>query len=178
MLLTVDLHEHLVQMPAPSAGFQTLDPPFSDLRSKHRTEPMPPKSNGLVAHVDAAFVEQIFHIAQRQRETDVQHYRQADDLTARFEIAKWIRFCHPTRLQSRPARLKLICSDSAVVRASVRACITRGRRNSLKRASNAWPGIPPDRRHRLRSRNCVRNLRRSRKSLPTSPWKTVCSKKA
>lgn len=63
MSLTVDLHEHLVQMPAPPAGFQTLDPPFLDLRSKHRTEPMSPKSNDLVAHVDAALVEQIFHIA-------------------------------------------------------------------------------------------------------------------
>ena len=60
MSLTVDLHEHLVQMPTPMAGFQTLDPPFSDLRSKQWTEPMPPKSNGLVAHVDAAFVQQIF----------------------------------------------------------------------------------------------------------------------
>lgn len=80
---------------------------------------MPPKSNGLVAHVDAAFVQQIFHIAQRQRETNIQHNRQADYLMARFKITKWIRFGHPARLRNCPARLKLICSDSAVRRASL-----------------------------------------------------------
>lgn len=55
----------------------------------------------------------------------------------------------------------------AAGKASARVCITRGRRNSSKRASNAWPGMPPARRPRLRSRNCARNRLRSRRSLPT-----------
>ena len=112
MLLTVDLDEHLVKMPAPSAGFHTLDPSLSDLGRKHRAEPVPPVSHRFMADIDAAFMQQVFDISKGQRETDVQHYRQADNLTARFEVAKWVRIRHPVRLRNRPARLKLICSDS------------------------------------------------------------------
>jgi transposase-like protein len=39
---------------------------------------------------------------------------------------------------------------------SARACTTRGRRNSSRRASSGWPGIRPVRRPRPRSRSCVR----------------------
>ena len=113
MLLTVDLDEHLVQMPPPSAGFHTLDPSLSDLGRKHRAEPVPPKSHSLMTDIDAAFVQQILDISKGQRETDVHHHRQADNLTARFEVAKWVRFGHPVRLRNHPARLKIICSDSA-----------------------------------------------------------------
>ncbi len=56
-------------------------------------------------------MQQIFHVAQRQREPDIEHHRQANDFGTGFEVAKWIRFCHPTRLQNRPARLKLVLSD-------------------------------------------------------------------
>jgi hypothetical protein len=101
-----------MRLPVASAVV-SCNPPFSDLGREHRTEPMPPKSHSFVAHIDAAFMKQVFHIAERQRKSHVQHHSQADYLTARFEIAKWIRFGHPTRLRNRPARLKLICSDSA-----------------------------------------------------------------
>jgi hypothetical protein len=37
------------------------------------------------------------------------------ELTARFEIAKWIRFGHPARLRKRLARLKPVSFDSAVM---------------------------------------------------------------
>ena len=94
MLLTVDLDEHLVQMPPPSAGLHALNPSLSDLGSEHRAEPVPPVSHRFMADIDAAFVQQILDISKGQRETDVQLYRQADYLTARFEIAKWIRFGH------------------------------------------------------------------------------------
>ena len=30
--------------------------------------------------IDAAFVQQTFNVAQREREADVQHHREADDL--------------------------------------------------------------------------------------------------
>ena len=66
-----------------------------------------------MTNIDAAFVEQIFHVAKGQRETDVQHNRQADDLTARFKIAKWISFAHIQTLQIPTARLKLVFSDNA-----------------------------------------------------------------
>ena len=59
-------------------------------------------------------LQQILDVRQRKREAGLQHNRQADYLAARFEIAKWIRFAHPTRLRNRPARLKPSFSDGAV----------------------------------------------------------------
>ena len=111
--LAVDFHEHLIQMPAPLAGFHARNPPLSDLGREHRTEPMPPKSHSFMAHINPALMQQIFHIAERQRKPHEHHNRQADDLSARFEIAKWIRFGHIQRLRNRPAGLKPVCSDSA-----------------------------------------------------------------
>ena len=90
MPLAVDLHEHLIKIPAPAAGLHSSNTPFSDLRRKHWAEPMPPESHSLMADIDAALVQQILEIAKGQRETDGQHRRQADNFAARFEIAKWI----------------------------------------------------------------------------------------
>ena len=42
----------------------------------------------------------------------MQHHRQADDLRARFKAPEWGAFCHTARLRNRPARLKLVLSDS------------------------------------------------------------------
>jgi hypothetical protein len=112
MPLAVDFYEHLIQMPAPATGFHARNPPFSDLGHEQRTEPMPPLSHGCMTNIDAALVQKIFHIAERQRATDIQHHSQADYLTARFEIAKWVRFAHIQKLRNHPARLKQICSDS------------------------------------------------------------------
>ena len=47
-----------------------------------------------MANIDAALVQQILDIPKGQRETSVEHHRQADNLAARFEVAKWIRFGH------------------------------------------------------------------------------------
>ncbi len=104
--LTVDLREDLVQLSAPLARFHASNMSFPDLRGKHWTEPMPSKAHSLMTDIDAALVQQIFDIAKGQRKPDVHHNRQADNLSARFEIAKWIRFGHPARLRNRPARLK------------------------------------------------------------------------
>ena len=67
-----------------------------------------------MADIDAAFVQQILDIAKGQRETNVEHHRQADNLSARLEIAEWIRFGHRKMLKIRRARLKAVSSDSAV----------------------------------------------------------------
>ncbi len=53
-----------------------------------------------MAHVDASLVQQIFDIPKRERKSDVQHHRKADDLGIGFEVAKWIGFCHPTKLRT------------------------------------------------------------------------------
>ena len=111
---TVDLHEHLIQMPAPAAGFHTLDPALSYLGSEHRAEPMPPVSHRFMTDINATFMQHVFDISKGQRETNVHHNRQADDLAARFEITKWIRFGHVWKVRNRPARLKLVLSDSAL----------------------------------------------------------------
>ncbi len=113
MPLPVDLHKHLVQMPAPPAGLHAGNSAFSYLGSDHRAKPMPPVSHRFMADIDAAFVQQILDISKGQRETDVHHNRQSDNLTTRFEVPKWVRFGHPVRLRNRPARLKRFCSDTA-----------------------------------------------------------------
>lgn len=99
----------------PLARFQTLDHLLPDLRSEHWSELEPPKSEGLVAHVDASFMKQVFHVAQRKRETNVVHYRQADNLSTRLEVAKGGALGHAPTLRDRPARLKTASSDSTRV---------------------------------------------------------------
>jgi len=44
------------------------------------TETLPPKANGFVTDLNAAFVQQIFDIPKRQREPDIKHPEHADDL--------------------------------------------------------------------------------------------------
>jgi len=113
VLLAVDLHENLVQMPPPAARLQGLDPPLLDLGREHRTETKPPISDRFVANVDAALVEQILNVPKREWEPDVQHHRQANDLRARLEVLEGGMFCHLARLRNRPPRLKPSSSDRA-----------------------------------------------------------------
>ena len=39
-----------------------------------------------MTYINAPFMKKVFHITERKRKTDVQHYCQTDDLGARFEI--------------------------------------------------------------------------------------------
>ncbi len=82
------------------------DPLAPDLSSEHRAKPLPPLTNGLVADLDTTLVEEVLDVSKRQREPDVEHHRQADDLRARLELVKRGAFGHPARLATRPARLK------------------------------------------------------------------------
>ena len=112
--LTVDLHEHLVQVPLPVRVCAHLADPFlADLCGKQRAKSVPPKSNRFVADIDAAFVQQILDIAERKGKANVHHDRQANDLRARLEVAKGAAFCHPATLSARPAHLNKFSSDSA-----------------------------------------------------------------
>ncbi len=74
---------------------------------------MPPKSDRLVADVDASLVQKILNIAQRQRKTNVEHYRQANDLGASLKVAKWRTICHGGTLDQHPDRHKPVSFDSA-----------------------------------------------------------------
>ena len=101
----VDLHENLVQMPAPLARFHAFVPAFADLGGEHWAEAMPPISHRFVVDIDVTLMEQVFHIAQRQRETDAEHNCQADSPAVRFEKAEWLSLFHGGKLRNRPARL-------------------------------------------------------------------------
>src|SRR6056297_1346059 len=113
VLFAIDLHEHLVQTPAPPAGAHALDPPLSDLGGEDRTEPMPPEPDGLVADVDAALMEQVLDIPQREREANVEHHRQADDLLARLEVLEGAGFAHTGTLTNPLPCLKRTSFDRA-----------------------------------------------------------------
>ncbi len=54
---------------------------------------MPPVPNRFIAHIDTAFMQEVFYISQRKRKPHIQHNRKLDDLRAGFEIAEryWIR---------------------------------------------------------------------------------------
>ena len=100
----VDLHVDLVQMPAPMlASAHPVDPSSPDLGGKHRAEPLPPEPHRLVADLDASLVREILHISKRQREPDVEHHRQANDLRAGLEIAKRGAFGRQKNLVDGPA---------------------------------------------------------------------------
>ncbi len=67
-----------------------------------------------MTHVDASLVQQIFDIPKRERETDIQHHRKADDLGAGFEVLESGRSGHGKKLRNRPARLKPSSSDKTL----------------------------------------------------------------
>lgn len=74
---------------------------------------MPSELHGLVTHVDAVFVQKASNIAKWQREADVHHIRQAEDLWRGPEIAERVGICHRRTLRNRPARLKVNSPDNA-----------------------------------------------------------------
>ena len=115
MRFTVDPHKHVVQVPLPVRICAHLADPFlADLCGKQRAKSVPPTPNRFVADVDAAFVQKILNIPQRERKTHIHHHNQADDLWARFKVPGWRAFSHVAKLRNHPARLKLVLSDSAL----------------------------------------------------------------
>jgi hypothetical protein len=68
VLHPVDLHEDLVEMPAPMPEMtHRLHPAASDLGSENRPEAVPPEPHGLVRDVDAALMEQVLDIPELER---------------------------------------------------------------------------------------------------------------
>ena len=111
---TVDFYENFIQMTLPiRMSTKLLNPFSSDLRGEQRPKAIPPKPDRFVADVDPALMQKIFHITQRKRISNVQHYRQANDLWRRFKIAKWTAFCHPEKLGEPPAHFNQVLSDNA-----------------------------------------------------------------
>ena len=78
------------------------------------------KHNGLVGRQEHAWrTNNSRYITECERKTNVQHHSQVDDLWACFKVPEWGVFCHTARLRDRPARLKLVLSDSAMDQALV-----------------------------------------------------------
>ena len=62
----VDLHKHLVEVPAPVfAPTHSVHPLAPQIRSEHGTKPVPPIAHRFVADLYTTLVQQILHITQR-----------------------------------------------------------------------------------------------------------------
>ena len=113
--LAAYLHKDLVEMPTPLGHLaKLLGPALTDLAGHKRPEPVPPVPYRLVADVDAALMEQVLHVPQRQWEADIHHHRQTDDLGRSLEVAD--RIAHPETLRSRAGRLKRFSFDCTAKR--------------------------------------------------------------
>src|SRR5258707_10488760 len=105
--LAVDLHKHLVQVPAPlRLAAHVRDASLTDLGGEHRAKPVPPEPDGLVADVDPALGQEIFDVSKRQRVSHVHHHDQTDDLRRAVEISE--RIAHGLKLPRRDA-LRALC---------------------------------------------------------------------
>jgi len=88
---TIYLYETFVQMPLPlSPGAWPIGAALPNLGREHRAESVPPETNRLMAEIDATFMEQIFDVSKRQRNSDIHRHRKAVDLGQCLGIAKWI----------------------------------------------------------------------------------------
>jgi len=67
-----------------------------------------------VADLNAALMQQVLDVAQRQRKPDVHRDRQADDLGTGFEAFERGRFGHAPTLRGHPARLNSNPSDKTL----------------------------------------------------------------
>jgi hypothetical protein len=111
MRLSIDPDEHLVQVPALLRKRAMMKASLPDRGRNHRTEPVPPVPNRLVADVDAPLVQNILDLSQRQRIADIRHHHEADHLGRAVEITEGI--AHRRRLRILARRLKPIYSDNA-----------------------------------------------------------------
>ena len=57
-----------------------MNPALPFLGCKQRTKPVPPVPHGLVADLDATLGQQILDLPQRQREPNIHHHCEPDDL--------------------------------------------------------------------------------------------------
>ncbi len=81
MGLSVDLYVDLIKMPPPvPEALHPANPLAPDIGGEQRAEPIPPQPDRFMADVDAALEQQVLDVPQRQRETDIHHYHEADHL--------------------------------------------------------------------------------------------------
>jgi hypothetical protein len=64
MPFPIYLHEDFIEVPFPITGLHAPCPALLDLACELRTKSMPPIPHGFIAHVDASFMQEVFHISQ------------------------------------------------------------------------------------------------------------------
>lgn len=114
-----------------------LSPAFLDLAGEDRSKPVYPKSDAFVADINAALVQQILDISEREWKPNVHHDRQTDDLGGCLEVAEG-RFAHPKTMSWRVLRGG--SPDNALLAPAwerfsiLEAAGTRGRKSAYPRA--------------------------------------------
>ena len=88
------------------ASTHSVHPLAPEFRSEDGTKPIAPVAHRFVADLDTPLMQEILHVAQRQREPNLEHHRQADDLWARLEVTERGALGHAVRLAGCPDRLK------------------------------------------------------------------------
>jgi hypothetical protein len=79
--LSIDLLEHLVQMPLLLRPIpHPLGSRATDLGGERRTEAAPPEPDRRVACVDPALVQEVLNVAQGKGKPDVHHHGKVDDI--------------------------------------------------------------------------------------------------
>ena len=91
-----------------------VDASAPDLGGEHRPESPPPEPHSFVANIDTALMGQVLDIPQQQRESDVEHDRQTDNLGRGFELTKPETFGYARTLPTNSLHLMGDSSDSAL----------------------------------------------------------------
>lgn len=68
--------------------------------AEHRTKPILPVAHRFIADPDTLLMQQFFNVAQRHREPDLKHHRQAADLWAGHEVAGMGTIGHRGKLEA------------------------------------------------------------------------------
>jgi hypothetical protein len=132
----VDLHEDLIQIPSPvGQGPHVIDPLSLDLGGEQRAKSVPPEPHGLVADVDAALMQQVLDVAERQRVADVPRHCQADDLWAGLDVPEGGMLGQLTRLGGSP----ILRDEIALTAPSADTSITSPRVACATRSSPSSP---------------------------------------
>jgi len=80
MLVPVDLHENLIEMPLPLSMLTHVGGALrSDLTGEDRAEPIDPEPHAFMADIDPTLVKKVFNISKREWEPDIHHHRELDD---------------------------------------------------------------------------------------------------
>src|SRR4029077_19935072 len=91
--LAVDLHKHLVQVPAPlRIAAHVRDASLTDLGGEHRAKPVPPEPDDLVTDVDPALGQEIFAFRSDSIRFDQADFGAHLRLALRRALARTISF--------------------------------------------------------------------------------------